>query len=41
VQTRRSGVLVVTIRDSRTSYPIPARFELRAGRWQVVHLNTH
>jgi hypothetical protein len=41
VQTQRSGVLVVTIWDSRTSYPIPARFELRAGRWQVVHLNTH
>jgi hypothetical protein len=41
VQTPRSGVLVVTIRDSRTSYPIPASFELREGRWQVVHLNTH
>jgi hypothetical protein len=41
VQTPRSGVLVVTIRDSRTSYRIPASFELRAGRWQVVHLNTH
>ena len=41
VQTFRSGVLVVTVRDSRTSYPIPAGFELRAGRWQVVHLNTH
>jgi hypothetical protein len=40
-QTPRSGVLVVAIRDSRTSYPIPASFELRAGRWQVVHLNTH
>lgn len=41
VQTPRSGVLVVTIRDSRTSYPIPASFERRAGRWQIVHLNTH
>ena len=41
VQTRRSGVLAVTIRDSRTGYPIPASLELRAGRWQVVHLNTH
>jgi hypothetical protein len=41
VQTPRSGVLVVTIRDSRTSYPIPASFELRADRWRVVHLNTH
>jgi hypothetical protein len=41
LQTRRSGVLVVTIRDSRTSYPIPASFEFRAGRWQVIHLNTH
>jgi hypothetical protein len=40
-QTARSGVLVVTIRDSRTSYAIPAGFELRAGGWQVVHLNTH
>lgn len=40
-QTPRSGVLVVTIRDSRTSYAIPASFELRAGDWQVVHLNTH
>jgi hypothetical protein len=34
-------VLAVTIRDSRTSYPIPASFERRAGRWQIVHLNTH
>lgn len=41
VQTSRSGVLVVTVRDSRASYPIPASFELRASRWQVVHLNTH
>jgi hypothetical protein len=41
VQTSRSGVLVVTVRDSRTSYAIPASFELRAGHWQVVHLNTH
>jgi hypothetical protein len=41
VQTPRSEVLVVTIRDSRTSYPIPASFELRADRLQVVHLNTH
>jgi hypothetical protein len=41
VQTSRSGALVVTVRDSRTSYPIPASFELRAGHWQVVHLNTH
>jgi hypothetical protein len=41
VHTYRSGVLVVTIRDSRTSYPIPASFELRADRWRVVHLNTH
>ena len=40
-QTARSGVLVVTIRDSRTSYAISARFELRADGWQVVHLNTH
>jgi hypothetical protein len=41
VQTPRSGALVVTVRDSRTGYPIPAGFELRAGRWQVVRLNTH
>jgi hypothetical protein len=41
VQTSRSGVLVVTVRDSRTSYPVPASFEFRKGRWQVVHLNTH
>jgi hypothetical protein len=41
VQTYRSGVLAVTIRDSRTSYPMPANFERRAGRWQIVHLNTH
>ena len=40
-QTTRSGVLVVTVRDSRTSYALPASFELRAGDWQVVHLNTH
>lgn len=40
-QTSRSGVLVVTIRDSRTGYPIPASFERHAGRWQIVHLNTH
>ena len=41
LQTSRSGVLVVTMRDSRTSYPIPASFERRAGRWQVIHLSTH
>jgi hypothetical protein len=41
IQTSRSGVLVVTIRDRRTSYPIPASFERRVGRWRVVHLNTH
>lgn len=41
VQTARSGVLVVTIRDSRTGYAVPAGFELRAGGWQVVHLNAH
>ena len=40
-QTARSGVLVVTIRDSRTSYAIPAGFELRPGGWQVVHFNAH
>jgi hypothetical protein len=39
VQTARSGVLAVTIRDSRTTYQVPASFERRAGRWQVVHLN--
>jgi hypothetical protein len=41
MQTERSGVLVVSIRDARTSYPVPARFERRAGRWQIVHLNNH
>lgn len=41
VQTSRSGVLAVVIRDSRTSYPIRASFERRAGRWLIVHLNTH
>jgi hypothetical protein len=41
LQTARSGVLVIVIRDSRTAYPIPARFERRAGRWTVVRLNTH
>jgi hypothetical protein len=39
LQTLRSGVLAVTIRDSRTTYQVPATFERRAGRWQVVHLN--
>lgn len=41
LQTARSGVLVVSIRDLRTRYPLPALFERRAGRWQVVRLNTH
>ena len=41
VQTSRSGALAVVIRDSRTSYPIRASFERRAGRWLIVHLNTH
>jgi hypothetical protein len=41
VQTLRSGLLVVGIRDSRTTYAIPASFERRAGHWQIVHLNTH
>ena len=40
VQTLRSGVLVVTVRDSRTSYRVSATFERRAGRWQIVRLNT-
>jgi len=40
VQARRSGVLVVAIRDSRTTYTIAASFELRRGHWEVVHLNT-
>ena len=41
LQTGRSGIVTVTINDPRTSYPIPAALELRAGRWQIVHLNTH
>ncbi|MGI8944763.1 MAG: hypothetical protein ACR2GL_00805 [Thermoleophilaceae bacterium] len=41
VQTPRSGVLVVAIGDARTTYQVPAGFERRSGRWQVVHLNTH
>jgi hypothetical protein len=41
LQTPTSGVLTVTIADSRTSYRIPASFERRNGRWQIVHLHTH
>jgi hypothetical protein len=41
VQTPTSGVLTVTVADSRTSYRIPASFERRNGRWQIVHLHTH
>jgi hypothetical protein len=41
VQTERSGIVTVTINDLRTSYRIPAGLELRGGRWQIVHLNTH
>jgi hypothetical protein len=41
LQTERSGVVAVTINDLRTSYRIPAALELRSGRWQIVHLNTH
>jgi hypothetical protein len=41
LQTPRSGVLTVTVADSRTSYRIPASFERRNGRWQIVHLHTH
>jgi hypothetical protein len=39
-QTPRSGVLIVTIFDRRTSYRIPATIEMRAGRWQIVRLNS-
>jgi hypothetical protein len=41
LQTPTSGVLTVTVADSRTSYRIPASFERRDGRWQIVHLHTH
>jgi hypothetical protein len=41
LQTERSGVVTVTINDVRTSYRVPAALELRDGRWQIVHLNTH
>jgi hypothetical protein len=41
LQTTCSGVVTVTINDLRTSYRIPAAIELRGGRWQIVHLNTH
>jgi hypothetical protein len=41
LQTVTSGVLTVTVADSRTSYRIPASFERRNGRWQIVHLHTH
>jgi hypothetical protein len=41
LQTARSGVLVVAIRDARTDYPVAAGFELRAGDWRIVHLNSH
>jgi hypothetical protein len=41
LQTPTSGVLSVTVADSRTSYRIPASFERRNGRWQIVHLHTH
>jgi hypothetical protein len=41
LQTPTSGVVTVTVADSRTSYRIPASFERRDGRWQIVHLHTH
>jgi hypothetical protein len=41
LQTPTSGVLTVTVADSRTSYRIPASFERRNGRWRIVHLHTH
>jgi hypothetical protein len=41
LQTERSGVVTVTINDLRTSYRVPAWLELRGGRWQIIHLNTH
>lgn len=41
LQTDTSGVLAVTVADSRTRYRIPASFEHRGGRWQIVHLHTH
>jgi hypothetical protein len=41
LQTDASGVLTVTVADSRTRYRIPASFARRTGRWQIVHLHTH
>lgn len=41
LQTATSGAIAVVIRDPRTTYRIAAAFERRAGRWQIVHLNTH
>jgi hypothetical protein len=40
-QSGRSGIVTVTINDLRTRYRIPAALELRGGRGQIVHLNTH
>jgi hypothetical protein len=41
LQTGRSGIVTVTIKDVRTTYRISAALELRGGRWQIVHVNTH
>jgi hypothetical protein len=41
VQTPMSAMLVVTVRDSRATYAMPAAMARRAGRWRIVRLNTH
>ena len=41
LQTPTTGVVAVTIADSRTSYRVPATFERHGHGWRVVHLNTH
>jgi len=41
LQSSASGVVTVVINDLRTSYRIPANFERRAGRWQVIELRNH
>jgi hypothetical protein len=41
LQTESGAIVTVTVNDLRASYRIPAALELRGGRWQIVHLNTH
>lgn len=41
LQTATSGVVTVVVNDLRTSYRVPASFERRRGRWQIIELNSH